>query len=172
MTKNVSINADDSLSREALYGPNVSFAVSEAYKLLRTNVMYSFASENRCHIVGVVSSVRGEGKSTTACNLAYALTEIGKRTLLIDCDLRLSSIAEMLGLSAALRDAGLRVDLPLSPAKMGNQLKRAEKIGARYAVIIGSEYPDLELKNIQTRESMHTSPNGLMTELLGDGEEV
>ena len=98
MTKNVSINADDSLSQEALYGPNVSFAVSEAYKLLRTNVMYSFASESRCHIVGVVSSVRGEGKSTTACNLAYTLTEIGKRTLLIDCDLRLSSIAEKLGL--------------------------------------------------------------------------
>jgi histidyl-tRNA synthetase len=55
---------------------------------------------------------------------------------------------------------------------MGNQLKRAEKIGARYAVIIGAEYPELELKNMATRESMHASPNGLMAELLGDDEEV
>jgi histidyl-tRNA synthetase len=78
----------------------------------------------------------------------------------------------MLALSAALRDAGLRVDLPLAPAKVGNQLKRAEKIGARYAVIIGTEYPELELKNMSTRESMHASPNGLMAELLGDEEDV
>jgi histidyl-tRNA synthetase len=79
---------------------------------------------------------------------------------------------QMLALASALRDAGLRVDLPLAPAKMGNQLKRAEKIGARYAVIIGSEYPEVELKNLSTRESVHTDPDGLMTELLGDADEA
>lgn len=79
---------------------------------------------------------------------------------------------QMLSLASVLRDAGVRVDLPLSPAKMGNQLKRAEKIGARYAVVIGSEYPEVELKNLSTRESIHTDPDGLMTELLGDADEA
>ena len=62
----------------------------------------------------------------------------------------------------------MRVDLPLSPAKMGNQLKRADKIGAKYALIIGSEFPDLELKKMATRESLRTDIEGLMTELLPD----
>ena len=75
---------------------------------------------------------------------------------------------QMLSLASALRDAGLRVDLPLSPAKMGNQLKRADKIGAKYALIIGSEFPDLELKKMATRESLRTDIEGLMTELLPD----
>lgn len=82
-----------------MFGGQVSFAVSEAYKLLRTNIMFSFSSESCCHVVGVMSSTRGEGKSTTAANLAYALTEAGKRTLLLEADLRLPSIAEKLGLA-------------------------------------------------------------------------
>ncbi len=84
--------------QSTMFGSEVSFAVSEAYKLLRTNIMFSFSSESRCHVIGVMSSVRGEGKSTTACNLAYALTEAGKRTLLMEADLRLPSISEKLEL--------------------------------------------------------------------------
>ncbi|MDD6813193.1 MAG: histidine--tRNA ligase, partial [Akkermansia muciniphila] len=67
----------------------------------------------------------------------------------------------MLSLASALRDEGIRVDLPLSPAKMGNQLKRAEKIGATYAVVIGSEYPSLSVKTLATRESVTTDIEGL-----------
>jgi histidyl-tRNA synthetase len=69
---------------------------------------------------------------------------------------------QMLALASSLRDAGVRVDLPLSPAKMGNQLKRAEKIGSTYAVIVGSEYPELELKNLATRESLKTNVEDLL----------
>ena len=110
-----------------------------------------------------------------ACPAAAALRDAALKASSIDVCMVLAAQEkrpQMLALASALRDAGLRVDLPMAPAKMGNQLKRAEKIGARYAVIIGSEYPDLELKNMATRESMHASPNGLMAELLGDGEEV
>lgn len=78
--------------------------------------------------------------------------------------------AQMLSLASALRDAGVRVDLPLSPAKMGNQLKRAEKIGATYAVIVGDEYPEVELKKLTTRESSRMDIEGLMTELEPDAE--
>ena len=110
-----------------------------------------------------------------ACPAARALRDAALKASHIDVCMVLAAPEkrpQMLALASALRDAGLRVDLPLAPAKMGNQLKRAEKIGARYAVIIGSEYPELELKNMTTRESMHASPNGLMAELLGDDEEV
>ncbi len=75
----------------------------------------------------------------------------------------------MLSLASALRDEGIRVDLPLSPAKMGNQLKRAEKIGATYAVVIGSEYPSLSVKTLATRESVTTDIEGLSALLLNNG---
>lgn len=77
----------------------------------------------------------------------------------------------MLSLASALRDEGIRVDLPLSPAKMGNQLKRAEKIGATYAVVIGSEYPSISVKTLATRESVTTDIEGLTALLLNNGIE-
>ena len=77
----------------------------------------------------------------------------------------------MLSLASALRDEGIRVDLPLSPAKMGNQLKRAEKIGPTYAVVIGSEYPSLSVKTLATRESVTTDIEGLTALLLNNGIE-
>ena len=85
-------------NRETMFGKNMSFVTSEAYKLLRTNVMFSFAGDS-CHIIGVTSAVSGEGKSLTACNLAYSMSELGKKVLLLDCDLRLPTVAEKLGLS-------------------------------------------------------------------------
>ncbi|MBQ8517148.1 MAG: histidine--tRNA ligase [Akkermansia sp.] len=110
-----------------------------------------------------------------ACPAARALRDAALKPNACDVCLVLAAPEmrpQMLGLASALRDAGVRVDLPLSPAKMGNQLKRAEKIGARYAVIIGAEYPEVELKNLSTRESVHTDPDGLMTELLGEADEA
>lgn len=83
---------------ELLFGKKKSFAASEAYKLLRTNIQFSFSTETKCPVIGVTSSLRGEGKSTTSINLAIALAETGKRVLLIDADMRLPSVAAKLNL--------------------------------------------------------------------------
>jgi len=82
-------------------GNDMSFAATEAYKRLRTNILFSFAGETSCRLIGVTSSSRGEGKSTTSINLAYSLAEAGKRTLLIDADLRLSTVHKQLGLNVS-----------------------------------------------------------------------
>ena len=85
-------------AKRGLLGPNISFAASEAYKLLRTKLQFSFADENDCHIIGVSSALSGEGKSLTAINLAYALSQLDKRVLLVDCDMRRPTLAEKLGI--------------------------------------------------------------------------
>ena len=108
-----------------------------------------------------------------ACPSARALRDAAVKPNACDVCLVLAAAEmrpQMLALASSLRDAGVRVDLPLSPAKMGNQLKRAEKIGATYAVIVGSEYPELELKNLSTRESVKTDIEALLEELLPDAE--
>jgi len=73
-------------------GKDISFAAMEAYKLLRTKLQFSFADNNDCHVIGVSSAMAGEGKSTSAVNLAYSLAQLDNRVLLIDCDLRRPSI--------------------------------------------------------------------------------
>lgn len=88
--------SNEAIQFRSLFGPNANFTTTEAYKLLRTNVLFSFSSENACHIVGVTSSVRGEGKTTTSSNLCYSLSEMGKKVLLLECDLRIPSIPEKL----------------------------------------------------------------------------
>ena len=85
-------------AKRSLIGPNISFAASEAYKLLRTKLQFSFADEHDNHIIGLSSGLSGEGKSLTAVNLAYTLSQLDKKVLLVDCDMRRPTLAEKLGI--------------------------------------------------------------------------
>lgn len=77
---------------------NLEFTAKEQYKLLRTNLNFTLPEGEKCPVIGVTSSMRGEGKSTTAVNLSYVLAENGKRVLLMDGDLRIPSIAKKMGM--------------------------------------------------------------------------
>ncbi len=79
---------------------NLEFTATEQYKLLRTNLSFTLPEDTECAVIGITSSMRGEGKSTTAVNLAYVLAEDGKKVLLVDGDLRLPSVAKKMKLSS------------------------------------------------------------------------
>lgn len=81
-----------------LVGDGISFAASEAYKMLRTKIEFSFTDDNTCPVIGVSSAMAGEGKSITAANLAYSLAQLENKVLLIDCDMRRPSLAEKLSI--------------------------------------------------------------------------
>lgn len=81
--------------KEHLISKEVPFAVEEAYKSLRTNLIFSLPEEN-CKVVEVTSSLQREGKSITATNLAISLSKNGSRVVLVDCDLRLPTVARKL----------------------------------------------------------------------------
>ena len=80
------------MADEAIFGTELSFAAAEAYKRLRTNIMFALPDEQRCRIVGITSACGGEGKSTTSVNLAYMLAEAGEKVLLIEADMRLPTL--------------------------------------------------------------------------------
>jgi capsular exopolysaccharide synthesis family protein len=61
--------------------------IAEQYRTIRTNIQFSSIDEE-IRAIMVTSSGPGEGKSTTAANLAVTFAQLGKRVLLVDADLR------------------------------------------------------------------------------------
>ena len=80
---------------------------AESFRQLRTNLQFANIA-GRAKAVLVTSSLPGEGKSTTATNLAIALSQAGQTVCLVDADLRRPMINEYLGLD---RNAGLTTAL-------------------------------------------------------------
>ena len=80
--------------------------VSEAFRTLRTAVRF-VNPDDPLRTLLVTSSVAGEGKTTTAINLAAALAQSGERVLLVDADLRRARLAEVLGLEPAVGLTGV-----------------------------------------------------------------
>ena len=74
---------------------HVPFAVVEAYKAIRTNLTFLLAS-SETKVFGITSPEAGEGKSTTAVNMAIAFSQLGDKVLLFDADMRRSSIHKKL----------------------------------------------------------------------------
>lgn len=85
---------------ESLTHPHSS--TSEAYRSMRTALEFA-AIEHKVGIIQITSSSSGEGKTTTAANLAVALSNAGKRVILVDCDLRRPRLNEFFGIES---DAG------------------------------------------------------------------
>lgn len=94
---------------------NLEFTATEQYKLIRANLDFTLPENEKCPVIGVTSSMRGEGKSTTAVNLSYVFAEKGSKVLLIDADLRIPSIAKKLdidstpGLADLLKGKGAQI---------------------------------------------------------------
>jgi len=62
--------------------------INESYKTLRTNLLYT----SDLKVVSLTSTIANEGKTTTAYYLAKSYVELGKKVLLMDCDLRKGSL--------------------------------------------------------------------------------
>jgi len=97
-----SIGYDASIKKHPLLTDLGSFAPrTEAFRVLRTNLQFlDLDHQPRCLVIS--SALQGEGKTMTSTNLAIALAQTGRRTLLIDGDLRRPRVAGLLGLDAAV----------------------------------------------------------------------
>ncbi len=98
-----------------LLSADSSFAISEAFKMLRTNLFYTAKGE-KCPVYGITSTFAHSGKSLLISNLAVSFAQLEKRVLLIDCDLRSSMIHKIFemekgeGISELLATAETSVD--------------------------------------------------------------
>ena len=74
-------------ARTLLTDSSVPFGVVESYKSIRSNVLFTLSTSDN-NVIAVSSPNPGEGKSTTAANLAVAFAQTGAKVLLIDADMR------------------------------------------------------------------------------------
>lgn len=87
---------------------------AEAYRGLRTTLTYALDLASGSRVLLVTSASEGEGKTTTAANLAVAFGLTGRRTVVVDADLRRPALHDLFGasnvagLSGALGDSELR----------------------------------------------------------------
>jgi len=96
---------------------------AEAYRTLRTNLSF-YSLDQPIRTLVVTSAAPGEGKSTAVANLAVTMAQSGRRTILVDCDLRRPTLHELFSLpmspgltSLALEDL---TELPLQETGIEN----------------------------------------------------
>jgi polysaccharide biosynthesis transport protein len=94
-----------------LVSGRVGYARTEAFHRIRTALESRLAGgkEGVGRVLVVTSAVPGDGRTTTACNLAAALAAVGSRVVLVDGDLRRPRVAAYLGLES---EPGLTAVLP------------------------------------------------------------
>jgi succinoglycan biosynthesis transport protein ExoP len=118
---------------------------AESFRRLRTNLRFASVDERPIQVLAVVSAMPGEGKTSTALNLARVLAHEGHRTLIIDSDLRLPRAADYLGAvsEVGLADvlvARLDVEAAIQPTADGLDLLAAGTIPPNPSELIGSKH--------------------------------
>jgi capsular exopolysaccharide synthesis family protein len=88
----------DGEGRHPLISADPQSAVAEAYRVLRTNLIFSSA-QAAGRVLIVSSANPGEGKTTTVANLAASLAQNGARVLAVDADLRRPTLHHQLGVA-------------------------------------------------------------------------
>ena len=78
-----------------------SGAASEAYRSLRTNLLYSIADDPPDKVILLAGPSSRIGKSTTCANLGVVLAQADRSTLIVDCDLRKPVLHKIFGLRNA-----------------------------------------------------------------------
>lgn len=150
---------------------NSPFAVKEAYNAIRTNLLFT-QQGGKCPIFVVTSPTANNGKTINSINLAVSFAQMGKRTLLIDADMRNPTIHRMFsisvknGLSEIL--AGLTDNISVSKTDVENlSVLTAGKIPPNPAELLSSARMDKLLEFVKEHYDcvfIDTPPINLVTD--------
>ena len=116
-----------------------SYAMKESLRALRTNIQ--FCGDDVKTIL-ITSSLPDEGKSTVAMDLARALTDSGKRVLIIDTDMRKSVLATRLRAKNASRKKIMGLSHYLSGQSKIEEILYATEIPKLFMVFAGPAVPN------------------------------
>ena len=81
----------------------MSYGFKESYRSIRTRLL-NYCEERHAHVILVSSTFPGEGKTTSAVNLALSIADSGYSVALVDCDLRKPSVYQTMGIERGKND--------------------------------------------------------------------
>lgn len=87
---------DENLDLSLVAFHKAKSTASEAFRGVRTAIYFGNQAGN-IKVIQVTSPVPGDGKSTVAANLAISIAQSGRKTLLLDCDMRRPRLAKLVG---------------------------------------------------------------------------
>jgi capsular exopolysaccharide synthesis family protein len=173
--RNRKSKSDKSAKAEKDEGLQVDSSFQEAYKMARTNLVFSVLKKG-CRKLAVASPVSGEGKTTTCMNLAIAFAQqINSRVLLVDCDLRKPrlnryfSLPNTPGLSDYLSGLSPFEDILRSTGMENLSLVSAGTIPPNPSELLGSEAFESFLREVDESYDfviIDTSPLNVVTDAL------
>lgn len=150
---------DDLDSRQALVTfHNPKSAASEAYRMLRTNIHFSSGGDS-LKVIVVTSTFPEEGKSLTAANLAITFAQAGEGVILVDADMRRSTVHEKFelpespGLSEAIVSGNIEASLKDGPVE-GLRLMTAGLTPPNPSELLHSKRMDSLLDDLKTRSNL------------------
>ena len=108
----------------------------------------------------VITDLIKQTKSANTKLLNYLGTEDSSDAYIIIADE--SHRNDALSIAQLLRNNGYRVSYPLAPTKVGKQFGNAENLKSRTAVIIGSEYPKIKVKDLIQREEIEIETDQIL----------
>ena len=134
--------------------------VAEAYRILRTNI--EFASVDApIRTLLVTSSIPGEGKTTTAANLAIVFAQAGHRVLLVDADLRkpgvhlIFDLPNTHGITSLLRDERMELDAAAHVTEQGGlRVLTTGPLPPNPAELLGSQRMRATLDRLKSSEDL------------------
>lgn len=149
--------------------PRSSYA--EAFRTIKTNIKYSNFGKDK-KVILITSSESGEGKSTTASNLAMTLSMDNKKVILVDCDLRRPTIHKGFRLSGLNGLSEVLIDeIELSEAIQSYSphldVLASGKVPPNPAELLASEQMDIILKELRVRYDyiiVDTTPLGIVAD--------
>jgi len=115
---------------EVIAATSATDPMVEQYRAIRTNIMFS-RIDTPAQTIVVTSSIPGEGKTTTACNLAVVMAQAGHKVILVDADFRRPSLLRVFGLKP---NSGLS-NLLLGEGPIGDYLTKTKTPNLR---VLGS----------------------------------
>lgn len=131
------------------------FAIKEAYNSVRTNLMFTNKGE-ACPIYVVTSAMPNDGKTINCINVAISFAQMGKRTLIIDADMRNPTVHHIFGMS--LQDglseilAGMVTNVNIKPTELDClSVLSAGKIPPNPAELLSGEKLEILLKFVRNR---------------------
>ena len=173
MAKKIENKAPDVVTTEQAQKRHVPFAVVEAYKTIRTNLSFLLTA-NESNILTVTSPNAGEGKSTTAVNMAIAFSQLGEKVLIVDADMRRASlhkkmkIENKLGLSNVL--AGfVKVEEAIHPVNDTLDVIAAGQLPPNPSELLGSARFKAFLEEVSAKYSyviIDTPPVNIVSDAL------